>query len=91
VAWRKRKLFRRSGTQENFGLCKEVTAIRMRKIPEGNSGIRERGSKQQLRQRKTTTTGNGIRGRSRRQELCMRSQKTLYETLGQNYKLEVMK
>jgi hypothetical protein len=63
----------------------------MRKSPEGNNGIREQGSKQQLRLRKETTTGNGIRGRSIREELCLRSQKTFYETVGQTFKLEVMK
>jgi hypothetical protein len=55
---KKRKLFRKSGTQENFGPCKELTATIMRKSPEGNNGIREQGSKQQLRLRKKTITGN---------------------------------
>jgi hypothetical protein len=39
VAWRKRKLFRRSGIQGNFGPRKELTADGMRKSPEGNNGI----------------------------------------------------
>jgi hypothetical protein len=63
----------------------------MRRSLAGNNSIREQGSKQQLRLRKKTTTGNSIRGRSRRQELYWRSQKRLYETLGQTFKLEVMK
>jgi hypothetical protein len=91
VAWQRRKLFSKSGTQENFGPQKKLTAAGKRKSLKGNNGIREQGSKQLLRLRKKTTTGNGIRGRSRRQELCLRSQKTLYETLGQTFKLEVMK
>jgi hypothetical protein len=56
-----------------------------------NNGMRDQGSKQQLLLRKETTTSDSIRGRRRRQELCLRSQKTLYETLGQTFKLEVMK
>jgi hypothetical protein len=68
-----------------------TSRIKRWKGPECSKGSRDRGLRQQLRLRKTTTTGNGIRGRSRRQELCPRSQKILYETLGQTFKLEVMK
>jgi hypothetical protein len=75
----------------NFEPHKALTSARMRKSPKGNNGIREQGSKQQLCLRKKTTTGNGIRGRSRGQKLCLRIQKTVYETLRQTFKLEVMK
>jgi hypothetical protein len=87
----KKETLQKSETQKNFGPCKELTAAGMRKSLEGNNGINEQGSKQQLCLRKETTTGNDIRGRSRRQELCLRSQKTLYETLGQTFKFEVIK
>jgi hypothetical protein len=40
VSWRKRKLFRKSGTKENCGPCKELTAAAMRKRLECNNGIR---------------------------------------------------
>jgi hypothetical protein len=91
VAWQKRKLVRKNWTQENCGPLKEFIAARMRKSTEDNSSIRDNGSKQQLRLRKERTTGNGIRGPSRRQELCLRSQKILYKTLGQTFKLDFMK
>jgi hypothetical protein len=37
------------------------------------------------------TPGNRIRGRSRIQELCLGSKETIYETLGQTSRLEVVK
>jgi hypothetical protein len=58
----KKETLRKSEAQKNVGLRKEITAAGMRKSLEGNNGIREQGSKQQLRLRKETTTSNGIRG-----------------------------
>jgi hypothetical protein len=46
VAWRKRIFLRRIGSQQNCGLCKELTAAGMRKDPECKNGIRDRGLKQ---------------------------------------------
>jgi hypothetical protein len=62
VAWLKRKVFRRSGIQGNFGPCKEVTAARMRKSPEGNDGIRHRDVKVLPHLRKGRKMTNGIKG-----------------------------
>jgi hypothetical protein len=49
VAWRKRNLLRRIGTQENCGPHKILTAAGRRKDPECKNGIRDRGLKQQQR------------------------------------------
>jgi hypothetical protein len=60
VAWRKRKLIQRMGTQENCGPRKELSAAGVRKIPEGNNGIRHRDVKEPPHLRKKRT--NGIKG-----------------------------
>jgi hypothetical protein len=44
--------------------------------PEGITGIRNKGSRQQLHLRKDRTTGNGIRGWRRRQEPHLGSRTT---------------
>jgi hypothetical protein len=49
VAYRKRNLLRKIGTQENCGPRKEFTAAGMRKGTECKNGIRDQGLRQQLR------------------------------------------
>jgi hypothetical protein len=67
VAWQKRKLFRKIGTQENFGPRKELTAAGMRKCLEGNDDIRNRDVKEPPNLRKERGMTNGIKGWRARQ------------------------
>jgi hypothetical protein len=62
VAWRKGELFRKSGTQENCGPRKELTAAGMRKSPEGNDGIRCRDVKEPPHLKKKRRMTNDIKG-----------------------------
>jgi hypothetical protein len=57
--------------------------------PEYINGLRNQGSRQQLRLRKERTTGSGIRGRSRRQELHLGSRSALNKTFRKTVELEI--
>jgi hypothetical protein len=67
MTWRKWKLFRKSGTQENCGPHKELTAAGMRKSPEGNDGIRRQDVKELPHLRKMRMM-NCIKGSSAGQQ-----------------------
>jgi hypothetical protein len=58
--------------------------------PKGITGIRDQGSRQQLRLRKKTT-GNGICGWSRRQEPHLGSRTILNKTFRKTVVLEIAK
>jgi hypothetical protein len=68
----------------------QMLGKRRRAQPESIAGVRNEGSRQQLRLRKERVTGNDIKERSRSQELSLGSQKTFYETLGQTLEFGVV-
>jgi hypothetical protein len=73
--------------------CRQGQGCRKRRRakPEGNTGIRNQGSRQQLHLKKERTTGNGIRGWSRRQEPCLGSRTTLDNTFRKIVEWEITK
>jgi hypothetical protein len=78
--------------QVSMGTSKRQTFRKRQQVkPKGITGIRNQGSRQQLRLRKEKTTGNGIRGWCRRQEPHLGSRTTFNKTFMKTVVLEIAK